>query len=688
MKICFIGKYPPIQGGVSMHSYWTAYGLAERGHEVYVVTNAAEVEEIYRINLGDDDGEMLQPVFTASGGLVKVFHPERFSPARMRHIPVSNPFVSKLASLATQTIRQYGCDLIFAYYYEPYAVAGYLASSWTGLPLILKHAGSDLERLMQIPDLATTYKEILKAAAGVITSGRQLVDRFIGMGVKPERIYPAARFAVPTIVFNPQAPPFDGQAISARGGSQLAVAGNGQRRGPDLAKPTIGIYGKVGRVKGSFDLVGALAILKREGLDFNFLAITDGSEFDQFKAALEENDLADRTWLLPFQPHWQVPRFIRTCTAVCFLERDFPIALHGPTVQREILACGTCLILSQEIADKQHNQAELVDQENVLIVSDPKDHQELAGKLRFVIQNPQQARQIGAKGHRISEQMEDFSEYAQQMEALFRRITGQDSTYKSFAELDEAEFKARHNGRSAADQPPAAARAIDQVMPWLRLLIPGQFDDVLTRFGAQQIGSGPHEFKLAYDFCRFLESRLKDHKLQSDYPAFESILRHQQAWLNASFDDEGESGRPFAGVNRLNQRQISWEAVGHLKPVKSQAVHLEILDYDVTPFFTQILQDEDEEISQRSVEKLASTLEKRTTYVYFHKAPNLVSREMKINKSTKKLLELCDGSGTTSAISDRLAQAYGLKNGREAELQTSLLSVLQQLYDAGMIVFC
>ena len=126
-----------------------------------------------------------------------------------------------------------------------------------------------------------------------------------------------------------------------------------------------------------------------------------------------------------------------------------------------------------------------------------------------------------------------------------------------------------------------------------------------------------------------------------------------------------------------------------MKPVKSQAVHLEILDFDVTPFFTHILEDEDKEISRRSVEKLASTLEKRTTYAYFHKAPNLVSREMKINKSTKDLLELCDGSGTTSAISDKLAQAYGLENGRDrAGLQTSLLSVLQQLYDAGIIIFC
>jgi hypothetical protein len=49
MKVCCLVKYPPIQGGVSMHSYWMARRLAQRGHQVYVVTNAAEVEGDYRM---------------------------------------------------------------------------------------------------------------------------------------------------------------------------------------------------------------------------------------------------------------------------------------------------------------------------------------------------------------------------------------------------------------------------------------------------------------------------------------------------------------------------------------------------------------------------------------------------------------------------------------------------------------
>jgi hypothetical protein len=37
LRICLIGKYPPIQGGISAQCYWMCRWLAERGHEIDVV---------------------------------------------------------------------------------------------------------------------------------------------------------------------------------------------------------------------------------------------------------------------------------------------------------------------------------------------------------------------------------------------------------------------------------------------------------------------------------------------------------------------------------------------------------------------------------------------------------------------------------------------------------------------------
>ena len=48
MKLCVIGKYPPIQGGVSRENFWQTYALAQAGYEVHIVTNAQEVENEFR----------------------------------------------------------------------------------------------------------------------------------------------------------------------------------------------------------------------------------------------------------------------------------------------------------------------------------------------------------------------------------------------------------------------------------------------------------------------------------------------------------------------------------------------------------------------------------------------------------------------------------------------------------------
>ncbi|MDN3358547.1 glycosyltransferase [Actinomadura sp. DC4] len=126
--------------------------------------------------------------------------------------------------------------------------------------------------------------------------------------------------------------------------------------------------------------------------------------------------------MLPFVPHWKVPRFIRACTAVCFLERDFPIAIHGPVIPREVLAYGTCLVLSREIYDKQVYRDRLEDGRDVVIVEDPKDHASLATALRSVVERPERAAEIGAAGHRVSAALEDYGRTVDAWESLVQDV--------------------------------------------------------------------------------------------------------------------------------------------------------------------------------------------------------------------------------------------------------------------------
>ncbi|KXJ04334.1 hypothetical protein AC249_AIPGENE19890, partial [Exaiptasia diaphana] len=352
------------------------------------VTNAEEVEDEYRIHLSDGDAPWMEPTFEASGGFVKVFHTERFSPAKMDHIPKSKAYVTKLASQAAQVVREYDCDLIFSFYYEPYGVAGYLASQWTGRPLAMKHAGSDLERMLKNPTMATTYKEVLKATDGVLTRPN-LVIRFIGMGVKPENIYAAGGSGLRTDVFNREAEPLDLEAL-VNESSWKPLADDAPPFDPSV--PTIGIYGKPGVFKGSYDLVMALSQLREQGVEVNFVALSNGRRAEDFKELLRGKAIAPYAHLVPFIPNWRIPSFIRACTAVCFLERDFPIKIHTPQVATEILACGGCLILSEEIARKQPYRDEIENRKNLVLVKDPKEIDALAAAIRFVVEDPERAR--------------------------------------------------------------------------------------------------------------------------------------------------------------------------------------------------------------------------------------------------------------------------------------------------------
>ena len=227
-------------GGVSTSTYWLARALAERGHEIHVVTNAREVEDAYRLTLAQDAPDY-EPRFPASEGVVHVHDAQPYRRQTMNHIPASNPFVTKLASLATDVIRHHGCEAVLAYYYEPYGMAGWLASRWTGRSLIVKHAGSDLDRLFR----ARLGDGLQRGAA-------------LGRG----RRHPAG----PDVgALSAWASCRRGCSSTSRSRSPTNLPSEAQGKSEPVVEAVIGVYGKIGETKGTWDLVAALGGRAGEG---------------------------------------------------------------------------------------------------------------------------------------------------------------------------------------------------------------------------------------------------------------------------------------------------------------------------------------------------------------------------------------------------------------------------------------
>lgn len=651
LRVCIVGKYPPIEGGVSATTYWLARGLASRGHEIHIVTNADEVEDRYRIQLDFDDAKMLQPQFD-NGGCVRVHHVESFDHIAMAYIPVANPYFTRLASLSTDVVRRYECEVILAYYLEPYGMAAWFAAQRCGRPLLIRHAGSDIDRLARVPDLGLAYKEILRDATAVLTFPR-LVRRFASMGVVPSRIVEAPPYLHDARFFSPHGPALDLDATAICDGAGRPLGS------PAKAIPTFGVYGKVGAAKGTFDLITALGRLAAEGRSFQLAAMV-GNEFGaMIRTRLAASGIAERTLILPYLPNWRVPEFIRACTAVCFLERNFPVAIHGPIVAREVLLCGSCLFVSKEIADKQVDRERLATGVHLLVVTDPHDIDELTDALRTVLDDPARARQIGTAGAEAVVESGGYERFVDSWEGLIERY-------------------ARHADRGAGDGSPAgpAARrlalevAVPSLLAYAERIGPAIVEQFLNEGGDSSLPG------CALEFCSTVKESLPAAVARERRAVFAEALRHTVARLRVGFDVAG-APPPFAVADDLHDRGFSLSEAAELYPVRSNSVVVEEFEYDVSGVFGAVRPGE------ATTDDPLNGAEARRCLVLFGRTVNLVPCELEVNLVTVALLEACDGRRTTEEVVDAVAAMHGTgQNDRGL-----LMDALRRLYALGVVVF-
>ena len=122
---------------------------------------------------------------------------------------------------------------------------------------------------------------------------------------------------------------------------------------PPTDEPLIGMYGKIGATKGTYELLRALRILIDAGVRTKLLMMSHHDlGDDEFRRIATELGLHGHVFQIPFLPNWRVPEFIRRCEIVCCLENRFPIP-HAPIVAAEVMACGVCLVGSEEVLAKQ-----------------------------------------------------------------------------------------------------------------------------------------------------------------------------------------------------------------------------------------------------------------------------------------------------------------------------------------------
>ena len=411
MNILMFGKIPPIQGGVAKATWQAALDLADAGHTVDLVSNADAMPPGFRQVMTDTDRSRMTDHPNLTCHLTQKL--DQFS-----YIPWSEPFVSQLMGIGLRVSAERPPDIVIGWYFEPYGVVAHAIGAHLDKPVFLRHAGSDIGRLANHKDLGDAYRVMLseaeciltglkKDAAGLLidaganedalrrTRGRQLTPEFFEFDTMD--LHDMAEQAEP--VFDTYGLPDDLRATLT----------DWNARALENEAPPLGTYGKIAEVKGTYQLIDALAMLAKDKAPFRLAALWSATP-RRFAHALrhltERPELRGHALILPPVAPWRVPAFIRTCDAVAFLENRFPIAIHGPQVPREVIACRRPLIVSGEIFDKLFFRRQLVAGANVAIVPDPEDRATLAQVLRDVLENESLRNSLGHHAATLSRVIE------------------------------------------------------------------------------------------------------------------------------------------------------------------------------------------------------------------------------------------------------------------------------------------
>jgi len=414
-KILVIGKIPPIQGGVSWQTLQFIQGARSAGHTVRVLTNSNEVEYTFRCCLLPEDLTHMETFLTEEDNI----QIESISDSGHFHIPYSKTYESRLLGRGISEISQNRPDIIVGWYFQPYGIVASLLGRMFDIPVALVHAGSDIGRLAENPNLKDLYRELFKSVSVMVASRQKAVTtRLEKLGISKERFIHSNSSLFHTCYNNPEPLNLESYRVwTKKWLTKSAIPENlidkiTQTSLPSTDCPRICIYGKIGKTKGSYELVQALSELANEGVSFCFVTIALGAFISLrrfIRNITQEEKLLERTVILPPLPPWRIPSLIHNADITCYLENKFPISFHSPTVPREILKVGSCLVCSQEIIDKDPGlKCILVNEENFISIKDPLNIRELKNKLLDLLQNYKKTKEIAKRGFISMDSLEKY----------------------------------------------------------------------------------------------------------------------------------------------------------------------------------------------------------------------------------------------------------------------------------------
>ncbi|MBA2308494.1 MAG: phytanoyl-CoA dioxygenase family protein [Pseudonocardiales bacterium] len=164
VRILYLTKFPPLQGGMATRGLHLSVEFARRGHQVSVVTDALHAGPHERV------AGPLTPLLAQLPPAVHVYWTESSTQRLYLHHPGGRDAMAQVSSVALAAAEAFCPDVVLSAYLQPYGLAGHVVARELGVGHAVMHAGSDVGRLMRARDNQHLFSRVLIGAGTVFTS--------------------------------------------------------------------------------------------------------------------------------------------------------------------------------------------------------------------------------------------------------------------------------------------------------------------------------------------------------------------------------------------------------------------------------------------------------------------------------------------------------------------------------------
>ena len=327
-KIALLSKYPPLEGGIAARTYWLACGLAARGHEIHVITNGISAGGEYHIKAADSGLTDIKNLFV-----------HRITDDIPWHLPEDHEYGLTLLNLTLNVIREHSIQILDTGYLVPYGIVGHIAKRFTGIPHVIRHGGSDIEKFLKAHILEIVLRESIADADRVVTTMyyKDLFESITPRTIPQPAYVPDESIFVHNNVTHPQ--------------FRLAY------------------IGKINHYWQQKNLRLVVSIMHQLSGQFDCSIVGQGKGLDNFQRELGPDIASGIKWQ-PFVAPWEMPRLLGQLDAIFILESSLPHPVISNLVI-EAVSCGVGIITDRADFAETYRGIFNLDNNQVLVITSP-----------------------------------------------------------------------------------------------------------------------------------------------------------------------------------------------------------------------------------------------------------------------------------------------------------------------------